>query len=444
MPGRARHPTLAGLPRRAQITAGALVLVVLAHLLLAQLALGLTAVFIVVGKVSRWRLWWLTGPAAAGLIWALAIGPGRAAAGFAAGPAQILDYLGQRHVAGLRHPAGPFARAGSWLPGQLPVALLAAAAEAALALGLDRLRTGESAVLPRRPGAVAALRIAFASSLIRSGAVVTRDGCALGVAPATGAVVELGWAEIAGGVLVAGAAAQQVTVASLQIVHAALRRCKPLIVIDVSPDAAIARALAMACAATGTPLLHQRPGTDLGPVISERSAALLRVGSAELAARTCADINALAARLRRIGADGDGLIWVTGGERLPGPAVQALIGNGRTSGLAVLISTTSPGAIAELAGQAAASVILRGADPAPAPPGGPAAEPVGADPLIPAGAAVPPAALPTLSLRPGEFVLAVNAPRPRLVPLGRLVPARLPRLPRSGPGRARGWRGAPA
>ena len=39
--------------------------------------------------------------------------------------------------------------------------------------------------------------------------------------------------------------------------------------------------------------------------------------------------------------------------------------------------------------------------------------------------AVPASAL--LSLGPGEFVLAVNAPRRRLVQLGRLVPARLPR-----------------
>ena len=71
------------------------------------------------------------------------------------------------------------------------------------------------------------------------------------------------------------------------------------------------------------------PAPDLGPVISERSAALLRVGSAELAARACADIAALAAGLRRIGVDGDGLIWVTGGERLPANAVAALIGDGR-------------------------------------------------------------------------------------------------------------------
>ena len=104
------------------------------------------------------------------------------------------------------------------------------------------------------------MRTALAASLIRSGSVVTRNGCALGVDPATGAVAELRWPEIAGGVLVAGAENQGVTVTSLQVVHAALRRRKPLIVIDASADAAIARALAAACAATGTPLRHERAG----------------------------------------------------------------------------------------------------------------------------------------------------------------------------------------
>ena len=115
----------------------------------------------------------------------------------------------------------------------------------------------------------------------------------------------------------AGTVDQEVTVTSLQVVHAALRRRKPLIVIDVSADAAIARALTAACRATGIPLRHERAGTDLGPVISERSAVLLRVASPQLAARACADLADLAAALRRIGVDGDALIWVTGGERLP-------------------------------------------------------------------------------------------------------------------------------
>ncbi len=458
--------------------AGGAVLIVLAHLLLAQLTLGLALVFTVTGRISRWRLWWLTAPAAAGLAWALAIGPGRAGAGFAAGPAHVLRYLSRAGlVAGSARPLGPFAGATGWLAGQLPIALIAGAAEAALIGWLGWLQTDQSAIAPRRPGLVAAARAALAGWRIRSGSVVTRDGCALGVARATGALVELRWPEIAGGVLVAGTADQEVTVTSLQVVHAALRRRKPLIVIDVSADAAIARALTAACRATGIPLRHERAGTDLGPVISERSAMLVRVASPQLAERACADLADLAAALRRIGVDGDALVWVTGGERLPARAVAALISDGRTAGLAVLIGTASPAAAVDLAGLVGARLVHRIADPslaailaastgrqpgvprqpvtvpsapalsaASAAPGtltrpisvqSPPVGPAGAYPGISPGPAVPASAL--LSLRPREFVLTVNGPRPRLVELGRLVPAR---LPRSSPGPERRVRGA--
>ena len=436
MPERARHPVPASPPRRSRVIGACAVLLVVAHLLLAQVTLVLALAFLLTGRVTRWRLGWLLVPAAAGLIWALALGPGRAAAGFAAGPAHVLDYLGRdRLAAGLRHPSGPFAGAGSWLPRQLPIALIAAAAEAALIGWLARLRAVGSPVTPPRPGAVAAARTALAGSLIRSGSVVTRNGCALGVVPATGAVAELRWPETSGGVLVAGAESQSVTVVSLQVVHAALRRRKPLIVIDASGDTAIARALSAACAATGTPLRHQRAGLDLRPVIGERSAALLSVGSADLAARACADIATLAARLRRIGVDGDGLVWVAGGERLPGPALAALIGDGRAAGLGVLIGTSSPMAAADLAPLAGALLVLRMGDASVAATlaasagraagasAGPGEPPAGPE------AALRPAVTPDtlLSLGRGEFVLAVNAPQGRLVELGRLVPARLPR-----------------
>jgi hypothetical protein len=478
MPRRARPLIPTGLPHRGRVMAGCAVLIVLAHLLLAQLTLGLAVVFTVIGRLSRWRLWWLTVPAAAGFVWALAIGPGRAGAGFAAEPARLLDYLGRGTLLDRsgRRPLGPFAGSASLLPGQFPIALIAGAAEAALIGWLGWLQTDESAIPPRRPGLVAVVRAALAGWLIRSGSVVTRDGCALGVARASGAVVELRWPEIAGGVLVAGTADQEVTVTSLQVVHAALRRRKPLIVIDVSPDAAIARALTAACRATGIPLRHERAGTDLGPVISERSAVLLRVASASLAERACADVADLAAGLRRIGVDADGLIWVTGGERLPAPAVAALIGDGRAAGLAVLIGTVSPAAAADLAGLVAALLVHRIADPslaavlaastggqrgvpgrpatvpstpalgaASAPVGAPAAALSaqssvalsGADQPISPGPVVAASAL--LSLRQREFVLAVNSPRRRLVERGRLVPAR---LPRAAPRPRRGRRGA--
>jgi hypothetical protein len=80
MPRRARQQIPAGRTQRGRVTAGCAVLIVLAHLLLAQLTLGLAVAFTVTGRVTRWRLWWLTVPAAAGLAWALALGAGRAGA----------------------------------------------------------------------------------------------------------------------------------------------------------------------------------------------------------------------------------------------------------------------------------------------------------------------------------------------------------------------------
>jgi hypothetical protein len=418
--------------------AGCAVLLLLGQLLLAQLTLGLAIAFTVTGRVSRWRLWWLTGPAAAGLIWVLAIGPGPAAGGFAAGPAHILGYLGRPdRQPGLQvRPSGPFAGAGSWLPGQLPIALIAGAAEAALIGWPGWRRAGEQTARAPRPGLLAAARTRLAAALIRAGGVVTRQGCALGVAPATGAVVELRWPEMAGGVLLAGTEGQPVTVAGLQVVHAALRRRKPLIVVDVSAGPAIARAVAAACAATGTPLRRPGAGADLDRVITERSAVLLPAGSAGLAARACADIGALAAGLRRIGVNGDGLVWVTGCQWLPADAVAALIRDGRAAGLAVLVGAGPPAAateVAELAGLAGALLVHRIADPSLALALGsaltgfsgrsPAEEP-GRLPALPASA------LPSLGR--GEFVLAVKGPRRRTVTRGRLVPARLPRPPATG------------
>ena len=82
-------------PHRSRVVAACAVLLVLAHLLLAQLTLVLALLFLRAGRVTRWRLGWLAGPAVAGLVWALAVGPGRAAAGFTAGPAHVLGDLGR-------------------------------------------------------------------------------------------------------------------------------------------------------------------------------------------------------------------------------------------------------------------------------------------------------------------------------------------------------------
>jgi hypothetical protein len=563
MPRRARHLIPTGLPRRGEVVAVCAVAILVAHLLLAQLTLVLAVVFAVVSKASRWRPWWLLAPVAVGLAWTLAIGPDKALAGFAAGPSGILWHLGGGHLAReIGHPLAGFGDARSWLPRQFPVALICGAAEAALIGWLDWLHTDEWAVPPPRPGLVAAVRRALAASAIRAGTVVTRNGCALGVVPATGAVAELSWAELSCGTLVVGAPAQEVaqevaqdvTLAGLQLVHAALRRRKPVLVLDPG-DPAIAPALVTACIATGTPLLagsapeaaghavhvggtadigmagarpagagtvaaggaasrlwgrgtsQERPSADPGPidlgrVVRERSAALLAANSPELAARACGDLASLTADLRRIGVDGDALVWVPRGEQVPAQALAALVREGKAVGLSVLIGTASPTAAGELSGIVGTTLIYRVADPGlavglaartgtrllpapvaavldgrrpdtspwamapvpgvgvplgdPVPPHGPVSSsspaPMPSAPSVshafssyaaaPAAAAadlVPSPVLPArtlLTLGQAEFVLAVSSPRRRLVAVGRMVPARLPRFSHH-PGRSR-------
>jgi hypothetical protein len=248
---RARYLIPTQFPRRGELVAACAVLLLVAHLLLAQLTFLLALVFIAVSKSTRWRLTWLAVPAAAGIIWTLAIGPRAAGAGFAAGPAQILGYVGAH---GLLHPHGAFAGAGSWLWRQAPLGLVLASAEAALVGWLDWLHADEWAVPPNRPGLAAAVRRAATVATIRAGRVVTRDGGNLGVAPATGARVGLSWAEVAGGVLFTGAAERDIAATSFQLVHAALRLRKPVITLDLSADPAVGSALAAACAAAGAPL----------------------------------------------------------------------------------------------------------------------------------------------------------------------------------------------
>jgi hypothetical protein len=383
MPRRARYLIPVQLPRRGEVMAAFVVLVLLAHLLFAQLTFVLAVGFAGISKASRWRLWWLTVPAAAGFAWTLATGLRSAAAGFAAGPAQILRYFGGGHpLDRLVHAHGAFAGAGGWLPLQFPIALIAAAAEAGLIGWLDWVHTDEWAVPPPRPGLFAAARGALARQVIRAGTVVTRNGCVLGVAPASGARVVLGWSEVAGGVLVTGADARTIAVSSLQVVHAALRCRKPLLAVDLSGAGALGGVLGAACGATGTPLRaveepqavrvlsEGRGATGLGRVVRDRSAVLFSLRTPDLTARVCADILALGEDLRGIGVDGDALVWLYGYDASPaGPVaglVASLVAGGAAAGLPVLVTTTSPRAVADLARLVSVVLVHRLADAATA------------------------------------------------------------------------------
>jgi hypothetical protein len=243
-------------PRRGELIAACAVLGLLVHLLFAQLTLVLAAVFHLTTRTSRWRPQWLAVPAVTGVIWALAAGLGGAWAGFTAGPGRIASYLGGAfgHPGRILHLATAYAGFGHWLPRQLPLALVAASAEAAIAAWLNWLHTDEWKLPPYRSGLVTFCRRAYLARFISSGGVVTRDGACLGLDATTGWQAAVSWAEVAGGVLCAGAPGSGTTTTSFQLVHAAIRRRKPVIAVDSGASASLARSFSSVCAATRTPL----------------------------------------------------------------------------------------------------------------------------------------------------------------------------------------------
>jgi hypothetical protein len=257
LPRRARYLVSKDLPRRGEILAACVVVAVLGHLLFAQLTLVLAIAFSLTTRVTRWRLSWLLVPVLVAAAWTLAVGPRAAAAGFTAGPAQVTAYLGAsgHQFDHALHFTGAFAASGSWLPRQLPLAIAAGAAEAAVVGWLSWLHTDEWDMPSARPGLLVAVRRAATRRAIRAGGVVTRDGSCLGLVAGSGAKVTLSWAEAGGGVSVCGSAEQAVLGTSFQLMHAAVRRRKPVFALDLTGDEALPGRLAAVCAAAGAPLL---------------------------------------------------------------------------------------------------------------------------------------------------------------------------------------------
>ena len=227
-------PPSGGHPATGRSAAALALAGLLAHLLLAQLTLLLAVAADLAGRASRWRPLWLGAPAAAGFVWVLAIGPGRALAGFTAGPHQVLGYLAGGHGQPTRvlHPARASAGIGRWLPRQAPLALMLAPAEAAMAWWLRWRRAGPQGLPPPRPGLIAAARRQLTVAWVRSGGVVSRTGACLGADWQTGRPAGISWRAAEGGVLVTGAVPADLSAASFQLVHAAIRRRKPVLVVE--------------------------------------------------------------------------------------------------------------------------------------------------------------------------------------------------------------------
>jgi len=254
-PRRARYVIPRDTPRRGEFLAAIGIALVILHVIFAQLTLILALVFFGVTRVSRWRPVWLAVPAAVGLVWTLAIGPAAAVSGFTTGPARVASYLGGifGHSGRLLHLGVAYADMGHWLPRQLPIALMAAAAEAGLAAWLDWLHTDEWDARPPRPGLIVALRRAVVTRSLRSGGVVTRSGACLGVDELSGGRAALSWPEMAGSVLVTGAPRSGTTTSSFQLVHAAVRLRKPVIVVNLGGGTNLSAPLSAVCALAGAP-----------------------------------------------------------------------------------------------------------------------------------------------------------------------------------------------
>jgi len=226
-------------------------LAVVASLLFAPVTLGLAVAFYAIGKITRWRPVWLAAPAACGLVWVLAIGPAAAVTGFVAAPRAALALL--TDPARLTHVS---ASTGSvrWFPGQFPIALILAAGIAAAAWWLDWLHTDEWRLPAPRPGLVSVGRRRWTAAFVKSGGVLTRTGACLGVDAGTGQPAAVSWREAERGVLVTGSGRPTVSASGFQLVHAAIRRGKPVIVVDLGAAAGLAASLAAVCAATGARL----------------------------------------------------------------------------------------------------------------------------------------------------------------------------------------------
>jgi len=340
-----------GTPRRGEILAAVAAVAVTAGVLFAPLALILAAAFHAVSKVSRWRPLWLWAPAAGG----------------PAATASALSRIFTGPAAVARAGRAVYAEGA----GQLPFALILGAGVAALVWWVRWMHTDEWDVPAARPGLVHIGRRRRTVASLRGGRVLTRDGACLGVDETTGRPAVLSWRDAGGGVLLTGAAGPAVRAPGLRLAHAAIRRRKPVVVVDLAGDAQLPGILAGICASVRAPLhvfgaadgprydpwvrpaaeqhaallavpWGPRPGVDAGERVSldelvrQRAVALFvlartgrRDAAGVIAGLVAADLAALYGSLHRGGIAPDGLCWFTECEGVDPMALAGLVGQRR-------------------------------------------------------------------------------------------------------------------
>ncbi len=389
-PRRSRAADPAG-HRRGDLFAGLAAAVIVGQILFAQVTLLAVIILVAVGRVSRWRPHWVAASALASAIWLASVGPARAAAGYVEGSRRLAAYIlaSAAHPGRLAHPAVAVVGAATWLPRQLPLALLAACGEAWLVLWLGWWRRESS--WRWRPGPVAAGRRRVAATTLAAGHTVTSDGFALGLVTATGRLASVSWSEAVRGVLLAGEDTDQL---GLAIVCAALRRRKTVLILDcpgqasmAGPVSEIARPLGVAVIQTGPGVARDAPdgaggvaggvaGSGAGGVaggvagglaggvagavgraIRKRETVLIATAHRDAAGQAVAELVSVLDGLRELGLRADCLAWIRGADCLEPAWLAELLALGPLAGSAVVVSTTSAAQAIHLARETAVVVV---------------------------------------------------------------------------------------
>jgi hypothetical protein len=248
---RFRFPWPADISQRGDLTATVVVVASLVQLIFAQLTLAMTICLVIVGKVSRWRPLWLAVPATAGVAWLLAVGVRPALAGYLAGGSRLLGLLARHDTLGAKAKDLSDMLAGwrRWLPGQLPVGLVAATAQAAI-----RSLPGRTARSRYRGGALVAARSSYLAATLRRGELATGDGCCLGIVAETGRRASVSWPEAEAGVLCTSLDADAVSATGRDLALAAIQHRKTVLIVDLAAEANSADVIESECAAVSAPL----------------------------------------------------------------------------------------------------------------------------------------------------------------------------------------------
>lgn len=374
IPRRLRPPDPVFRSRGGEVAAALAAAAVLAQLVFAQVTFVLAVTLMLTGRITRWRPSWLATPVTVGLIWTLAEGAHHALEGFAAGPRQIVGALVR--PGRLTHLSTALGAPSHWLPGQLPIGLIAGAAEASVLLWLGWRRRRAAGPAGWRPGLIAAIRRRAGTTALAAGQTVTVEGCAIGVQHDTGRLTGFSWSEAERGVLITGNSAAAVIDAGLPAACAALRRRKAVLVADLTRGsrltgnsglsansgltdliARLARSLAVPIAVlpASPQAMHGSSRAAIGQVIRRREVLFFPSGAHCTAQVT--DLAAVLAGLRDMDLRGDSLAWIHGCLAEHAEMLSELIELGKQTGVCVLLSTASQAAAAYLARYAEVIVI---------------------------------------------------------------------------------------